>query len=318
MQLANQEAQRFNQEYIGTEHILLGLVKEGTGVASKVLQSQNVELRRLRLEVEKLIQSGPEMITMGKLPQTPKTKKVIEIAMEEARNLDHDFVGTEHFLLALLRVKESVAQDVLVAAGLNVDEVRDEVQKQLGRKPVEEDSPKPAKMTSAEKVAAKKKRIVELRNKRLKSKSKGKSASAESDVDKICDQILQLSSGERMEVLKTLWEVGGSFSEQTPRLAIKVLKCVRVEEIIQIEIEVTNVSLNPIVISGFQYFFPSLVGEGTCYCFCRPGDSKELAFGIQGCTENEATVALMGFNPQQGFPENDGAVIHGFIASVDE
>ena len=76
MQLANQEAQRFNHEYIGTEHILLGLVKEGSGVAANVLKNLDVDLRKIRLEVEKLVQSGPDMVTMGKLPQTPGRKKL--------------------------------------------------------------------------------------------------------------------------------------------------------------------------------------------------------------------------------------------------
>ena len=98
MQLANQEAQRFNHEYIGTEHILLGLVKEGSGVAANVLKNLEVDLRKIRLEVEKLVQSGPEMVTVGKLPQTPRAKKVIEYSMEEARNLNHSYVGTEHIL----------------------------------------------------------------------------------------------------------------------------------------------------------------------------------------------------------------------------
>src|SRR5688572_32354676 len=86
MQLANQEAQRFNHEYIGTEHVLLGLIKEGSGVAANVLKNLDVDLRKIRLEVEKLVQSGPDMVTMGKLPQTPRAKKVIEYAIEEARN----------------------------------------------------------------------------------------------------------------------------------------------------------------------------------------------------------------------------------------
>ena len=102
MQLANQEAQRFNHEYIGTEHVLLGLIKEGSGVAANVLKNLDVDLRKIRLEVEKLVQSGPDMVTMGKLPQTPRAKKVIEYAMEEARNLNHNYVGTEHILLGLL------------------------------------------------------------------------------------------------------------------------------------------------------------------------------------------------------------------------
>ena len=132
MQLANQEAQRFNHEYIGTEHMLLGLVKEGTGVAANVLKNLDVDLRKIRLEVEKLVQSGPEMITMGKLPQTPRAKKVIEYSMEEARNLAHNFVGTEHILLGLLREQEGVAAQVLMNLGMKLEDVREEVLNLLG------------------------------------------------------------------------------------------------------------------------------------------------------------------------------------------
>jgi ATP-dependent Clp protease ATP-binding subunit ClpC len=132
MQLANQEAQRFNHEYIGTEHILLGLVKEGSGVAANVLKNLDVDLRKIRLEVEKLVQSGPEMVTMGKLPQTPRAKKVIEYSMEEARNLNHNYVGTEHILLGLLREQEGVAAQVLMNLGLKLEDVRDEVLNLLG------------------------------------------------------------------------------------------------------------------------------------------------------------------------------------------
>src|SRR5216683_7976200 len=106
MILANEEAQRFNHEYIGTEHILLGLVKEGAGVAANVLKNLDIDLRKIRLEVEKIVQSGPDMVTMGKLPQTPRAKKVIEYSIEEARNLNHNYVGTEHLLLGLLREQE--------------------------------------------------------------------------------------------------------------------------------------------------------------------------------------------------------------------
>jgi ATP-dependent Clp protease ATP-binding subunit ClpC len=132
MQLANQEAQRFNHEYIGTEHILLGLVKEGSGVAANVLKNLDVDLRKIRLEVEKIVQSGPDMVTMGKLPQTPRAKKVIEYAIEEARQLNHNYVGTEHLLLGLLREQEGVAAQVLMNLGLKLDEVREEVLNLLG------------------------------------------------------------------------------------------------------------------------------------------------------------------------------------------
>src|SRR6201989_2216901 len=132
MQLANQEAQRFNHEYIGTEHILLGLVKEGTGVDANVLKNLDIDLRKIRLEVEKIVQAGPDMVTMGKLPQTPRAKKVIEYAIEEARNLNHNYVGTEHLLLGLLREQEGVAAQVLMNLGLKLEDVREEVLNLLG------------------------------------------------------------------------------------------------------------------------------------------------------------------------------------------
>jgi len=132
MALANQEAQRFNHEYIGTEHILLGLVKEGSGVGANVLKNLDVDLRKVRLEVEKLVKAGPEMVTMGRLPQTPRAKKVIEYAIEEARNLNHNYVGTEHLLLGLLREHDGVAAQVLMNLGLKLEEVREEVLNLLG------------------------------------------------------------------------------------------------------------------------------------------------------------------------------------------
>jgi ATP-dependent Clp protease ATP-binding subunit ClpC len=132
MQLANQEAQRFNHEYIGTEHILLGLVKEGSGVAANVLKNLDVDLRKIRLEVEKIVQHGPDIVSMGKLPQTPRAKKVIEYSMEEARNLNHNYVGTEHILLGLLREQEGVAAQVLMNLGLKLEDVREEVLNLLG------------------------------------------------------------------------------------------------------------------------------------------------------------------------------------------
>ncbi len=132
MALANQEAQRFNHEYIGTEHILLGLVKEGSGVGANVLKNLDVDLRKVRLEVEKLVKSGPETVAMGKLPQTPRAKKVIEYAIEEARNLNHNYVGTEHLLLGLLREQDGVAAQVLMNLSLKLEDVREEVLNLLG------------------------------------------------------------------------------------------------------------------------------------------------------------------------------------------
>src|SRR5215216_5766326 len=147
MALANQEAQRFNHEYIGTEHILLGLVKEGSGVGANVLKNLDVDLRKVRLEVEKLVKSGPDMVTMGKLPQTPRAKKVIEYAIEEARNLNHNYVGTEHLLLGLLREHDGVAAQVLMNLNLKLEEVREEVLNLLGAG-VETEEPAQEKQSS--------------------------------------------------------------------------------------------------------------------------------------------------------------------------
>src|SRR6202046_417812 len=150
MALANQEAQRFNHEYIGTEHILLGLVKEGSGVGANVLKNLDVDLRKVRLEVEKLVKSGPDMVTMGKLPQPPRAKKVIEYAIEEARNLNHNYVGTEHLLLGLLREHDGVAAQVLMNLGLKLEEVREEVLNLFGAGvKIEEPASSPSEKQSA-------------------------------------------------------------------------------------------------------------------------------------------------------------------------
>jgi hypothetical protein len=123
MQLANQEAQRFNHEYVGTEHILLGLVKEGAGVAANVLKNLGIEPHKICLEVERIVQAGPDMVIRGKLPQTPRAKKVIEYSIEAARNLNHNYVGTEHLLLGLLREEGGVAAQVLMNLGLKQETV---------------------------------------------------------------------------------------------------------------------------------------------------------------------------------------------------
>ncbi len=132
IQLANQEAQRFNHDYIGTEHLLLGLVKEGSGVASNVLKNMGVDLGKIRREVEKLVNMGHEMVSIGRLPQSPRAKKALEYAMEEARSLHHAYIGTEHILLGLLREQEGVAAQVLMNLGLHLNDVRSEVLNLLG------------------------------------------------------------------------------------------------------------------------------------------------------------------------------------------
>ncbi len=132
MALSNQEARRFNHGYIGTEHILLGLLKEGSGVGPNVLKNLDVELHKVRMEVEKRIEAGPEMVAVGELPHTPRTKNVLEYAVEEARNLNHNYIGTEHLTLGLLREQDGLAAQVLMNLGLKLDEVRQEVLKLLG------------------------------------------------------------------------------------------------------------------------------------------------------------------------------------------
>ncbi|MBM4054473.1 MAG: ATP-dependent Clp protease ATP-binding subunit [Planctomycetes bacterium] len=132
MALAREEARRFNHEYIGTEHILLGLVKEGSGVAANVLQNLDIELKKIRLEIEKIVQSGSDLVSVGQLPFTPRVKKVLEYAMEEARALGHNYIGTEHLLLGLLKEQEGVAAQVLLNLGVKPEEVREEVIGLLG------------------------------------------------------------------------------------------------------------------------------------------------------------------------------------------
>jgi hypothetical protein len=138
MELANQAAQRLNHDYIGTEHILLGLIKEGTGIAARVLRDLGVDLRQVRQEVEKRVKSGPRPAPMGKLPQTPQAKKVIEYAVEESRNLKHDYVGTEHLLLGLLRELDGVLANVLRGLGLQLEQAREAVFRMMGIAPGEE------------------------------------------------------------------------------------------------------------------------------------------------------------------------------------
>jgi len=132
MSLARQEAERLNHDYIGTEHILLGLVKEGSGVAANVLENLDVDLEKVRMEVEKLVKPSPDVVTMGQLPFTPRAKKVLEYAIDEARALDHNYVGTEHLLLGLLREQEGLAAQVLMNLHLKLEDVRQEVLEFLG------------------------------------------------------------------------------------------------------------------------------------------------------------------------------------------
>jgi len=132
LSLAQEEAQRFNHNYIGTEHILLGLVRETEGVAAKVLSNLNVELVKVRSAVEFIIGRG-ERPTPGEIGLTPRAKKVIELAVDEARRLGHHYIGTEHLLIGLMREGEGVAAGVLESLGVSLDKVRTETNRILSQ-----------------------------------------------------------------------------------------------------------------------------------------------------------------------------------------
>jgi ATP-dependent Clp protease ATP-binding subunit ClpC len=132
MQIAREEAVRLGNDYVGTEHLLLGLVKEGDGVAVAVLRSMSVDLEELSANIEKAITSTGGMMTIGQmLPFTPRAKKVLEIAANEARSMSHKYIGTEHLLLALMKDTESTASNALASASLEYDKVKEEINRVL-------------------------------------------------------------------------------------------------------------------------------------------------------------------------------------------
>src|SRR3982075_3308517 len=129
--LARKEADRFNHNYVGTEHLLLGLIKLGQGVAVNVLQKMGLDLETVRMEVEKQVGSGPETKIVGNIPYTPRVKKVVALAGKEAKALNHSYVGTEHILLGLLREGEGVAARVLKSLEVDIERTRNEILKEL-------------------------------------------------------------------------------------------------------------------------------------------------------------------------------------------
>jgi ATP-dependent Clp protease ATP-binding subunit ClpC len=131
LQLARKEADRFNHNYVGTEHLLLGLIKLGQGVAVNVLQKMGLDLETVRMEVEKQVGSGPETKIVGNIPYTPRVKKVLALAGKEAKALNHSYVGTEHILLGLLREGEGVAARVLKSLEIDIERTRNEILKEL-------------------------------------------------------------------------------------------------------------------------------------------------------------------------------------------
>src|SRR5277367_2748255 len=129
--LARKEADRLNHNFLGTEHLLLGLIKLGQGVAVNVLQSMGIDLESVRIEVEKQVGSGPDQKMIGNIPYTPRVKKVIALAQKEAKNLNHTYVGTEHLLLGLLREGDGVAAKVLRNLGLDLAQTRSKILMEL-------------------------------------------------------------------------------------------------------------------------------------------------------------------------------------------
>lgn len=132
LSLAQEEAQRFNHNYIGTEHILLGLVRETEGVAAKVLSNLGVELSKVRSAVEFIIGRG-ERPSPGEIGLTPRAKKVIELAVDEARRLNHHYIGTEHLLIGIMREGEGVAAGVLESLGVTLDKIHAETGRVLSQ-----------------------------------------------------------------------------------------------------------------------------------------------------------------------------------------
>ena len=126
LSLAQEEAQRINHSYIGTEHLLLGLVREGDGVAAKALQNLGIALPEVRRQVEFVVGRG-DRIVLGEIGLTPRAKKVLELAVDEARRINHHYIGTEHLLLGLIREGEGIAAGVLVSMGITLEQARREV-----------------------------------------------------------------------------------------------------------------------------------------------------------------------------------------------
>jgi predicted dehydrogenase len=129
--LAGKEAERFNHNFVGTEHLLLGLIALNQGVAVTVLRKLGLELERVRMEIEKQVGTGPDQKIIGNIPYTPRSKKTLALASKEARNLNHTYVGTEHILLGLLREGDGVAARVLEKLNINVEETRQEILREL-------------------------------------------------------------------------------------------------------------------------------------------------------------------------------------------
>ena len=122
--LAREEAGRFRHDFVGTEHVLLGLIRDGEGIATAVLQRLGLRLETVKAEVERALAGFPKTLTFGEVPFTPQAKRVLELSIEEARQLGHNYIGTEHLLLGLMKEGQSIAAKILESLGARLDEVR--------------------------------------------------------------------------------------------------------------------------------------------------------------------------------------------------
>jgi len=164
MGFSRMQSQAWNHDYIGTEHVLLGLLEEGSGVAGDVLASLDVEAEPLRAEVRRRMQQGTAPVTMGQLPFTPGAKKTLEHALEEAHGFGHNYIGTEHLLLGLIRDRDGIAGAALAACGVRAEGAREKTLERLSREaPRDEDRPSslPAHVIRQE-IADLRLRIAEL------------------------------------------------------------------------------------------------------------------------------------------------------------
>ncbi len=167
--LARKEADRFNHNFLGTEHLLLGLIKLGQGVAVNVLQGMGIDLDTVRIAVEKEVGTGPDQKMIGNIPYTPRVKKVLALASKEAKALNHTYVGTEHILLGLLREGDGVAAKVLKNLDVDIEEARQRTLKELDPNFAGEESSIPSEASSGEKAAAGAEKKGEVKTPALKA-----------------------------------------------------------------------------------------------------------------------------------------------------
>lgn len=174
MQLANQEAQRFSHEYIGPEHVLLGLIKESQSIAALMISAMNVDFRKIRLEVEKLLQCGPARDTVtGTIPRTPALTRALECAAVEAKNLGHNYIGAEHLFLGLLAYRDGVASQVLASFDITLERAKATMQKMFGQEPAPSPQPPEPKFPADPNIALMKKIVRDQHRRELTSQIVG-------------------------------------------------------------------------------------------------------------------------------------------------